>query len=210
MLPSYVNLIFLSATTPNTLGTWHQVWTIADVNTLQPDSLWIARYLIAASSLKEFSDWIGRTKRKPVHVIKTNYRPVPLSHHLWAGSKLHKVLEGRGAFLDAGYRDATKALQPKDSAKKGTNKGQKSAAPAHRGGAKHLAWQAQGSKQNWMSLVRFLEREELTPTVVFSFSKKVNHRVEVCCMQVAPHKFSSTLTCSVNRNAKRLQTILDR
>ena len=42
MLPDYVNLIFLSATTPNTI---------------------------------EFSEWIGRTKRKPVHVITTNYRP---------------------------------------------------------------------------------------------------------------------------------------
>lgn len=41
MLPSYVNLVFLSATTPNTV---------------------------------EFSDWIGRTKRRPVHVIRTNYR----------------------------------------------------------------------------------------------------------------------------------------
>jgi antiviral helicase SKI2 len=74
MLPSYVNLIFLSATTPNTL---------------------------------EFSEWIGRTKRKPVHVIKTNYRPVPLSHHLWAGLKLHKILEGNSRFMELGYSDAT-------------------------------------------------------------------------------------------------------
>lgn len=29
-----------------------------------------------------------------------------------------------------------------------------------------------GNKQNWSSLVRFLEREELMPCVVFSFSKK--------------------------------------
>ena len=42
MLPDYVNLIFLSATTPNTI---------------------------------EFSEWIGRTKHKRVHVITTNYRP---------------------------------------------------------------------------------------------------------------------------------------
>ena len=67
MLPPYVNMIFLSATTPNTI---------------------------------DFSDWIGRTKRKPVHVIRTNYRPVPLSHFLWAGLKLHKIMEGKGSFLD--------------------------------------------------------------------------------------------------------------
>jgi superfamily II RNA helicase len=47
MLPDRVNLIFLSATTPNAL---------------------------------EFSEWVGRTKRKKVYVISTNKRPVPLHH----------------------------------------------------------------------------------------------------------------------------------
>jgi len=87
MLPQYVNLIFLSATAPNT---------------------------------NEFSDWIGRTKCKQVHVICTNYRPVPLSHFLWAGLKLHKIMEGKGGFLEKGYKEAIKALQPsKDSKEKG-------------------------------------------------------------------------------------------
>ena len=138
MLPSYVNLIFLSATTPNTL---------------------------------EFSDWIGRTKRKPVHVVKTNYRPVPLSFHLWAGNKLHKIMEGKSGFLPRGYREAENALLPasaKDPKKKGDTK--TGAKPPM--GSKNLMWQAQGGKNQWMSLVRFLDREELTPTVVFSFSKK--------------------------------------
>lgn len=151
MLPQYVNLMFLSATTPNTI---------------------------------EFSDWIGRTKRKPVHVIRTDYRPVPLSHFLWAGLKLHKIMEGKGSFLEKGYREASKALLPA-SAKEGTNKkgsvakSKPSAAPARRAtGSKHMAWQAQGNRQNWASLVKYLDREGLTPTVVFSFSKKVNY----CCV----------------------------
>jgi len=138
MLPSYVNLIFLSATTPNTL---------------------------------EFSDWIGRTKRKPVYVIKTDYRPVPLSHHLWANLKLHRLMEGKSGFYDKGHQEATLALKPKDT--KNAAKG----APkpiSHARGPANMAWQAQGSKADWMSLIRFLEREELTPTVVFSFSKKVS------------------------------------
>ena len=136
MLPSYVNLIFLSATTPNTL---------------------------------EFSDWIGRTKRKAVYVVKTDYRPVPLSHYLWANLKLHKVMEGKSGFYDMGYQEASLALKPK-SAKPGV----KGAKPSNstRGPAEQ-AWRVEGSKADWMSLVRFLEREELTPTVVFSFSKKV-------------------------------------
>ena len=154
MLPDYVNLIFLSATTPNTI---------------------------------EFSDWIGRTKRKPVHVIRTNYRPVPLSHHLYAGHKLHKILEGRGPFLEKGHRDATKALLPSSSTKDDKNKKkgsssskgggrqqQQQQSSSNKKGSKHSAWQQQGNKQNWTSLVKYLDREGLTPTVIFSFSKKVS------------------------------------
>lgn len=145
MLPSYVNLIFLSATTPNTF---------------------------------EFSDWIGRTKKKPVHVIKTNYRPVPLSHHLWANLKLHKIMEGKSGFLDKGYKEASDALLPKSvtdkksSSNNNNNKGSKPPPTKTGRGPSNMAWQAQGSKANWMSLIRYLEREDLTPTVVFSFSKK--------------------------------------
>jgi superfamily II RNA helicase len=140
-LPDYVNLIFLSATTPNTI---------------------------------EFSEWIGRTKRKPVHVIRTNYRPVPLSHNLWAGLKLHQLMEGRDGFNPKGYAEAAKALLPSSA--------QKAAEEKAKGGAKGKTplpvkqstkpSQQQGSKQDWLSLARFLEREGLMPTVVFSFSKK--------------------------------------
>mmetsp|Transcript_57247 Transcript_57247/g.66112 ORF Transcript_57247/g.66112 Transcript_57247/m.66112 type:complete len:1455 (-) Transcript_57247:106-4470(-) len=140
MLPAYVNLIFLSATTPNTF---------------------------------EFSDWIGRTKRRPVYVIKTNYRPVPLSHYLWANLKLHTVKEGNSKFYDKGHQEASKALRPKENKKNSGGNGKSKPVPKSTGrGPQNMAWQAQGSKAQWMSLIRFLEREDLTPSVVFSFSKK--------------------------------------
>lgn len=182
MLPPYVNLIFLSATTPNTI---------------------------------EFSDWIGRTKRKPVHVIRTDYRPVPLSHHLWAGSKLHKIMEGKSGFLDKGYAEAAKSLLPasaQDAAAKGKKKGgatagggrggggggsrpprQQSSGRSGRGSAQS-SWQQQGNRQNWTSLVKFLDREGLTPTVVFSFSKKK-------CEEIANMLRTLDLNTASERNA---------
>lgn len=154
MLPDYVNLIFLSATTPNTI---------------------------------DFSDWIGRTKRKPVHVIRTNYRPVPLSHYLYAGLKVHKLMEGKGGFSDVGWKKASMALLPaservkrEQGQKKGGSanskaKNKQSTTPSFRKtGSKHSAWQQSGSRQDWTSLVKYLDREGLMPTVVFSFSKKVS------------------------------------
>jgi antiviral helicase SKI2 len=137
LLPAYVNLIFLSATTPNTF---------------------------------EFSDWIGRTKRKPVYVVRTDYRPVPLSHYLWTGMKLHKIKEGNSGFLDIGYQEACSALDRTSKEKR--VKGKTGPSSASGRGPQSLVWQAQGGKSQWMALIRFLCREELTPTVIFSFSKK--------------------------------------
>ena len=174
MLPQYVNMIFLSATTPNTY---------------------------------EFSDWIGRTKRKPVHVIRTDYRPVPLSHHLWAGQKLHKVMEGKSGFLDKGYSDAAKALLPasltaQSKDKKGGNtatKAKPQGAISYRQsrGSKDSSWQQQGNKGNWQSLIKFLDREGLTPTVVFSFSKKK-------CEEIANMLRTLDLNTATERNAAHM------
>ena len=150
MLPPYVNLIFLSATTPNTI---------------------------------EFSDWIGRTKKRIVHVIRTNYRPVPLSHNLFAGLKLHQVREGRSGFLMKGHLSAKKALTSSASKEK-TSKAK--SLPSRQTGSKNATWQQMGNKQNWTSLVKFLEREDLMPTVAFSFSKKVSLSIQ----------FSSNNSCS--------------
>jgi hypothetical protein len=174
MLPQYVNMIFLSATTPNTI---------------------------------EFSDWIGRTKRKPVHVIRTDYRPVPLSHHLWAGQQLHKIMEGKSGFLDKGYSDAAKDLLPasvtaQSKDKKGgtgSAKAKPQGAVSHRlsRGSKDSSWQQQGNKGNWQSLIKFLDREGLTPTVIFSFSKKK-------CEEIANMLRTLDLNTAVERNAAHM------
>ena len=165
LIPRNVNLIFLSATTPNTV---------------------------------EFSAWIGRTKRKVVHVIKTDYRPVPLSHFLWAGTKLQKVLQGNGSFIEKGYTDATNALLPASVTDPIKKKGEQKGRPAT--GSKQLAWQAQGNKQNWVSLVRFLDRELLTPAVVFSFSKKK-------CEEIANMLRSLDLNTAKERSAIQAFTL---
>lgn len=133
--------------------------------------------------------------------MKTNYRPVPLGHFLWAGNKLHKLLQGNGPFLDKGYAEAANALLPSSAKDPTKKKGEQKGRPAT--GSKQLAWQAQGSKQNWMSLIRYLDRELLTPTVVFSFSKKK-------CEEIANQLRSLDLNTAKERSAVQafsLQTV---
>ena len=152
MLPDEVGLIFLSATTPNT---------------------------------REFSSWIGRTKRKNVFVITTDKRPVPLQHFLFSGKDFHMIKDSKGHFLTAGYTAAKKA---KMGANKPQNKANSKSKPTPgttlKARGKQTPGGSSGGQQRsrymndkaaaeyWATLVRRLDKDKLTPTVVFTFSKK--------------------------------------
>ena len=88
MLPDRINLIFLSATSPNTV---------------------------------DFSDWIGRTKRRKVHITATNKRPVPLQHFLYHEEEVYKLRHGDGPFESNGVVAAVKRVREKAKAKEKTS-----------------------------------------------------------------------------------------
>lgn len=84
MLPDRINLIFLSATTPNTV---------------------------------EFCNWIGRTKRRQVHVISTSKRPVPLQHFLLHDDEVYKLMHGDTGFKSDAVSAAVKHQKEKSMPK---------------------------------------------------------------------------------------------
>lgn len=106
MLPEHISLIFLSATTPNTI---------------------------------EFSDWIGRTKRRKVYVTSTPKRPVPLQHFLLYDDEYYKLMSAETGFNAAAIATAAKRerekLKPKsmsteNASMKSQREGEKLAAVA--------------------------------------------------------------------------------
>ncbi|KAL0488400.1 cytoplasmic exosome helicase Ski2 [Acrasis kona] len=100
----------------------------------------------------EFADWIGRTKRKNVHVVGTKKRPVPLEHHLYYGGNIYKIVDAQGHFLSNGYKSILEA-------QKETNRYNKSLGkrPEH--------------KSDWVKILELLKKKKLLPVVVFSFSR---------------------------------------
>lgn len=42
-------------------------------------------------NVMEFADWVGRTKRRVIHVTGTDRRPVPLEHSLYYAGQLYTV-----------------------------------------------------------------------------------------------------------------------
>lgn len=70
----------------------------------------------------EFADWIGRTKRKKIHVTGTTERPVPLEHCLFYSGELYRVCENE-KFISQGLKSARDAFKKKSSLSYGASSG---------------------------------------------------------------------------------------
>ncbi|KAK3817964.1 MAG: antiviral helicase [Linnemannia gamsii] len=147
MLPAHVTLILLSATVPNT---------------------------------KEFADWVGRTKKKDIYVISTPKRPVPLEHHLFAGRDVHKIVDAKQTWLPLGYKSATDAMAKKEVDLKASQRGGRGGGRGgggrgggNFGGGGGSGWRNDKQDKNLFThVVSYLNKKELLPVVVFTFSKK--------------------------------------
>ncbi|CDH60942.1 antiviral helicase [Lichtheimia corymbifera JMRC:FSU:9682] len=150
MLPAHVNIILLSATVPNT---------------------------------REFADWVGRTKKKDIYVISTLKRPVPLEHHLYAGKDLFKIVGANEKKLNGtAYKQASDAITKRKeqqektaAATRGGGRGGRGGAVA-RGSHKPIgrSYQAvmQTDRNLFVHLIGLLNKKQLLPVVIFTFSKK--------------------------------------
>ncbi|KAK4055538.1 Antiviral helicase ski2 [Microbotryomycetes sp. JL201] len=87
------------------------VWE--EVIIMLPDHVNIILLSATVPNTKEFADWVGRTKKKDIYVISTPKRPVPLEHFLYSGKDLHKIVDSKGQFLGAGYKEAGEAIKRK-------------------------------------------------------------------------------------------------
>lgn len=119
----------------------------------------------------EFSDWIGRTKKKKIHVISTTKRPVPLQHFLYAGKELFKLYDASHGYLPGAYSAAkTKLLPPSDKPKANAGRGGGSSTGAT---TRNMGRTSGGDQSEWTKLVTSLKDKALLPVVVFAFSKKL-------------------------------------
>ena len=165
MLPPHVGIVMLSATVPN---------------------------------VAEFADWVGRTKRKRMFVTGTTKRPVPLEHHLYHRGESYKVC-AHEKFIKEGVAALKRAIEavpgvkdqggraPSGGGRGGPSGGGRSGGRGKqadyiqrqlggrgggRGGGGGNSGQGFLSAQSWLKMVEYLERGDLTPAVIFCFSKK--------------------------------------
>ncbi|XP_075961573.1 superkiller complex protein 2 isoform X2 [Anarhichas minor] len=141
------------------------VWE--EVLIMLPDHVSIILLSATVPNAVEFSEWIGRIKKKHIYVISTMKRPVPLEHYLYTGNstktqkEMFLLLDPTGNFLTKGYYAAV------DAKKERTSK------HAQSFGAKSTSHNTTASQDRsvWLTLLHFLSQRQQTPVVAFTFSR---------------------------------------
>ncbi|XP_031593956.1 helicase SKI2W isoform X1 [Oreochromis aureus] len=141
------------------------VWE--EVLIMLPDHVSIILLSATVPNALEFSEWIGRIKKRHIYVISTLKRPVPLEHYLYTGNstktqkEMFLLLDATGNFLTKGYYTAV------DAKKERTSK------HAQSFGTKNTSQNTTASQDRsvWLTLLHFLSQRQQTPVVAFTFSR---------------------------------------
>lgn len=141
------------------------VWE--EVLIMLPDHVSIILLSATVPNAVEFSEWIGRIKKRHIYVISTLKRPVPLEHYLYTGNstktqkELFLLQDATGNFLTKGYYAAV------DAKKERTSK------HAQSFGARNASHNTTASQDRavWQTLLNFLSQRQQTPVVAFTFSR---------------------------------------
>uniref|UniRef100_A0AAX7TBC7 SKI2 homolog, superkiller viralicidic activity 2-like n=1 Tax=Astatotilapia calliptera TaxID=8154 RepID=A0AAX7TBC7_ASTCA len=138
------------------------VWE--EVLIMLPDHVSIILLSATVPNALEFSEWIGRIKKRHIYVISTLKRPVPLEHYLYTGNstktqkEMFLLVDATGNFLTKGYYAAV------DAKKERTSK------HAQSFGTKNTS-QNTTDRSVWLTLLHFLSQRQQTPVVAFTFSR---------------------------------------
>ena len=58
-----------------------------------------------------FAEWLGELKQRPINLISTEYRIVPLTHTLWYGNKFETLMDSKNVYNEKVYRDWLDSLE---------------------------------------------------------------------------------------------------
>ena len=121
-----------------------------------------------------FASWLGELKQKPIHLISTQYRIVPLQHGLYCGEEIVTLMDNRERFDAAAYKGWLQHLAQQSKAKddhrakvQARAGGGYDDAPVARGAAGQKSFKFQMNE-----LVGRLEEKGLLPALFFVFSRK--------------------------------------
>ncbi len=142
-----------------------------------------------------FAEWLGQLKQKPIHLIQTQYRIVPLIHNLLLSDyKLQPLMDAKEVYNEKVYLDWLKELKQQEDKQKAYKK---QVADARRSGVEGAI---DGKPQQHSFLhrmnetIKTLDREGNLPALFFVLSRK---QCEAYASKVEGTLLSSSDTASV-------------
>ena len=119
-----------------------------------------------------FAGWLGELKQKPIHLISTQYRIVPLQHGVYRGEQLLTIMDNKEQFESGLYKGW---LQWRAGEAKAGDDHRARVADRRRGGYEDAPVTRVGQKafkHQVNSLIARLQSQTLLPALFFVFSRK--------------------------------------
>ena len=116
--------------------------------------------------------WLGLLKEKPIHLIQTHYRIVPLTHYVLQNEKLIPLMDASDVYHERVYQEwlrAEQGLQQEAAAYQRTVQASRQAGST---GAIQGKVHADHFVHRLNEAVAFLEKKELLPAIFFVLSRK--------------------------------------
>ena len=144
-----------------------------------------------------FASWLGDLKKKPIHLISTQYRIVPLTHAVLRGSVLYPIMDHQERFSPLvynGWVNHKKQLEDDHKAHRGQVAARRQGGyedPAVHGSKKPASYIHQLNE-----CITTLQEKELLPALFFVFSRKA---CEVFAAKVQGSLLSSSEAAAVKK-----------
>ncbi len=77
---------------------------------LLPDHINIVMLSATIPNHMEFAEWVGKIKQRPIYVMSTKKRPVPLEHYLYTGNsnktsnEFYLLIDSNNNFMSKKYK----------------------------------------------------------------------------------------------------------
>ena len=119
-----------------------------------------------------FAEWLGELKQRPINLISTEYRIVPLTHTLWYAKESHVLMDAKNNYNEKVYRDWIDWLYKQDLAH---TKFQEKVRDARAGGTEGaISGKIKPTSflHRMNGLITHLQEKELLPALFFVLSRK--------------------------------------
>jgi len=119
-----------------------------------------------------FASWLGDLKQRPINLISTEYRIVPLTHTLWYGKQSHILMDARNVYNDKVYKDWIDWRFKQDLAHTKYQEKVKDARAGGTEGAISGKVRPVSFLHQMNELITTLQEKELLPALFFVLSRK--------------------------------------